>query len=165
MSDASQPEPHLPSGDVRMTLLDRLIRFCLENKLIVGLAVLLLIITAGTTLYFYRCRRALFESRLQTLSFALLTLALVTIARACVVWGVSALWVPVPLFVMMMCLVYDQQFGVGVAVFYALLVRLASPGADPEFFVLLVGGLITALFSGQVRTHSTLIKVGLLAGA
>ncbi len=130
----------------------------------VGLGVLLLIILAGATAYARRYRPDLLASRPQTLSFVVLTLALVAAARICVVKGLSPLWVPLPLMVMTMCLVYDQRFGAVVAVFYALLVRLASPGADFEFFVLFVGGVIAALVTGKVRTRGTLIKAGIATG-
>jgi putative nucleotidyltransferase with HDIG domain len=83
----------------------------------------------------------------------------------CVVWGLSPLYVPVPLMVMVMCLVYDKRFGIGVAVFYALLVHLACPGADAESFTLLVGGVMTALYTDQIRTRSALVVTGLFAGA
>jgi putative nucleotidyltransferase with HDIG domain len=129
-----------------------------------GLAVVLLIIMAGATFYAVRYRPELLRQRLQMLSFTLLTLALVAMARLCVIWGVTPLVVPLPMMVMIMCLVYDQRFALDVAVFYALLVRLTCPGADEEFFALLLGGIITALLSGRVRTRSTLIKAGLYAG-
>ena len=130
-----------------------------------GLAVILLIVMAGATIYVVRYRPELLQQRLQTLSFTLCSLALVAMARACVIWGVTPLVVPVPMMVMVMCLVYDQRFGLDVAVFYAMLVRLACPAADAEFFTLLLGGMIAALLSGQVRTRSTLLKAGLFSGA
>jgi len=131
----------------------------------VGLGVLLLIVMGGATAYAKRQRPDLLEVRAQLLSFMVLTVGLVATARLCLAHGVSPLWVPVPLTVMIMCLVYDQAFGVGVAFFHALLVRLACPGADTEFLVLLTGGTIAALLTGQVRTRSTLILAGGLTGA
>lgn len=130
-----------------------------------GLAVLLLIIMGGAVAYARRQRPELLSRRPQMLSFVLLTLALVATARLCVMRGISPLWVPLPLLVMIMCLVYDQRFGVGVALFGALLVRLACPGADLEFLVLFVGGAFAALLTGQVRTRSTLIMAGTMTGA
>jgi hypothetical protein len=130
-----------------------------------GLVVLMLLVVGGGLAYAGRYRRQMLTRTPQLLAFALVTLALVAIARASVVWGVTPLWVPVPIVVMIMCLVYDQRFGLGTAAFYALLVRLACPGADMEFLVLLLGGITAALLAGQVRTRTTLIKTGLLTGA
>ncbi len=130
-----------------------------------GLGVLLLIIMAGATGYARRHRPDLLASEPQMLSFVVLTLALVATARICVIKGLSPLWVPLPLMVMAMCLVYDQRFGAFAAVFFALLVRLASPGGDFEFFVLFVGGVIAALLTGKVRTRGTLILAGIMTGA
>ncbi|MHC5033506.1 MAG: HDIG domain-containing metalloprotein [Planctomycetota bacterium] len=130
-----------------------------------GLAVLLLVLLAGAVIYVERCRPELLRSKARLLAVVVLTLALVGLARLCVIWGLTPLWVPIPLMVMIMCLVFDQRLGLGMAVLYSLLVRLACPGADSEFFVLLVGSTMAALFSAQVSTRSTLIKAGLLAGA
>ncbi|MCK4376226.1 MAG: HDIG domain-containing protein, partial [Candidatus Brocadiae bacterium] len=130
-----------------------------------GLAVLLLLIMAGAAIHVQRHRPGLLRRGPQLLAFMVLTVALVGMARLCIVWGVTPLWVPVPLVVMIMCLVFDQRFGLGAALFYALLVRLGCPGADSQFFVLLVGGVMAALLSGEVRTRTTLIKAGLLTGA
>jgi hypothetical protein len=130
-----------------------------------GLCVLLLIIMVGAAMYLARYRPELLSRRLQALSFDFLALALVAAVRLCVTFGVTPLLVPVPMLVMVMCLVYDQRFGLVVAVFYALLVRLAYPGADAEFFALLLGAMMVALLSGRVRTRTTLLKAGLFAGA
>ncbi len=129
-----------------------------------GLGVLLVIVLAAGIVPCLRYRPALLDSRLQMLSFGVLSLALVATARICVTYGVTPLWVPLPMMVMTMCLVYDQRFGLGSAVFYALLVRLATPGADMAFLVLLLGGLSAALLTGKVRTRGTLVKSALLIG-
>jgi len=130
-----------------------------------GLAILLAILLAAAALYAWRYRPELFHRRAQGISFILLALLLVGLARLCVVHGFTPLWVPIPMLVIIMCLVYDQRFGLAVALFYALLVRLVSPGADFEFAVLLLGGVAAALLTGQVRTRGTLIEAGLLTGA
>ena len=130
-----------------------------------GLVVVLLLVLGGAVGYAARYQPRMLRRGPQLFVFALVTLALVGMARACVVWGVTPLWVPVPMMVMVMCLVYDQSFGLGAGVFYALLVRLACPGANQEFFVLLIGGITAALLARQVRTRTTLIKTGLLTGA
>jgi hypothetical protein len=129
-----------------------------------ALGVALLVVFAGAVAYTERYRESLLSKRSAAFAFALFTLAVAAFARYCVVAGVSPLWVPMPFVIIAMCLVFDQRFGLASAVFYALLVRLACPGANYEFFVLLVGGLAAALLSRKVRTRSTLIKVGLLTG-
>ncbi len=129
-----------------------------------GLGVLLVIVLAAGIVPCLRYRPAVLDNRLQMLSFGVLSLALVATARICIIYGVTPLWVPLPMMVMTMCLVYDQRFGLGSAVFYALLVRLATPGADMAFLVLLLGGLSAALLTGQVRTRGTLVKAALLIG-
>jgi putative nucleotidyltransferase with HDIG domain len=129
-----------------------------------GLGLLLLIVLAAGIVPCLRYRPHVLDNRLQVLSFGVLTLALVATARICVTHGVTPLWVPLPMMVMIMCLVYDQRFGLGAAVFYALLVRLAAPEAATAFPVLLLGGLSAALLTGQVRTRGTLIKAALLIG-
>ncbi len=130
-----------------------------------GLAVLLLLVTAGAAAYARRYRPELLARRTQLLPFVAVTLALVGVARLCIVHGVTPLWVPVPLAVMVMCLVFDQRVGAAAGIFLTLLVRLACPGANAEFFVLFVGAAVAALLSGQVRTRSTLIKAGVVTGA
>jgi hypothetical protein len=129
-----------------------------------GLGVLLMIVLATGVVPCLRYRPRLLDNRPQMLAFCVLTLALVAAARICVVRGATPLWVPVPMMVMIMCLVYDQRFGLGVALFYSLLVRLATPGGDMGFMVLLLGGLTAALLTGQVRTRGALIKVAMATG-
>lgn len=129
-----------------------------------GVGVLLFIVLFAGFVSCRRYRPALLDEKSQMLAFAALSLVLVGTARVCFAQGLSPLWVPVPMMVMAMCLVYDQFFGLGVAVFYALLVRLASPGADMELVVLLLGGMTAALLTGQVRTRSSLIRAGVLTG-
>jgi len=129
-----------------------------------GVAVLLAIVLLAWAASCLRYRPDLLDRPGQMLSFSALTLVLVGTARLCVIKGFSPLWVPLPLMIMVMCLVHNQFVGLGAAVFFALLVRLASPGADVEFLVLLLGGLTTALLTGKVRTRSTLIKDGVLVG-
>ncbi|MFO8007674.1 MAG: HDIG domain-containing protein [Candidatus Brocadiia bacterium] len=129
-----------------------------------GTAVVLGLLLLAASMYARLYQPELLNRRLQMLSFALLTLVVVSLARLCVMNAVTPLWVPVPLMVMMMCLVYDQRTGLAMAVFYAVLVRLAAPGANPEFIVLLVGGLMAALLTRNVRTRGALIKAGLLTG-
>jgi putative nucleotidyltransferase with HDIG domain len=129
-----------------------------------GVLVLLAIIMGAFVLYARRYRPELVRQRSLLASFIVLTLILVGTARFCVVWGLTPLWIPLPLMVMVLCLVYNQRFALGVTMFYALLIRLAYPGADFASFVLLIGGIVAGLASGQVRTRSTLIKAGLLTG-
>ncbi len=129
-----------------------------------GTALVLGLVLLAASMYARLYQPELLNRRLQMLSFVLLTLVVVSLARLCVMNAVTPLWVPVPLMVMMMCLVYDQRTGLAMAVFYAVLVRLAAPGANQEFIVLLVGGLMAALLTRNVRTRGELIKVGLLTG-
>jgi len=129
-----------------------------------GVVVILLIVMAAAAMYSMRYRPELVNDRLQALSFTVLALVLVGLARLFVIWGIPPVLAPVPLMVMAMCLVYDQRFGLVAAVFYSLLVRLACPGADAEFLTLLLGGMTAALLTGQVRTRGTLIKAGLFTG-
>ncbi len=130
----------------------------------VGLAVVLLILAGAGGVHLVRHCPELLRSRLQRLSFGLLTLALVGVARLFVVLGVPVLLVPVPLVVIVLCLVYDQRFGFETAVLYGLLVGLAQRGADTGFIILMLGGMTAALLTGNVRTRTTLIKAGLIAG-
>ncbi|MHC4591728.1 MAG: hypothetical protein ACYS8L_03415, partial [Planctomycetota bacterium] len=76
-----------------------------------GLAVLLLVLLGGAVIYVERCRPELLRSKARLLAVVVLTLALVGLARLCVIWGLTPLWVPVPLMVMIMCLVFDQRLG------------------------------------------------------
>jgi putative nucleotidyltransferase with HDIG domain len=129
-----------------------------------GLGVLLVIVLAAAIVPCLRYRPGLLDNRLQVLSFGVLSLALVATARVCIIRGVTPLWVPLPMMVMIMCLVFDQRFGLGAAVFYALLLRLAMPGEEMAFLVLLLGGLAAALLTGRVRTRATLVKAAVLIG-
>ncbi len=131
----------------------------------IGLAVVLLVLVMAAGYYIYTYRSDLMRSRLQRLSFAVLTLALVGIARILVVSGLPLLLTPVPLVVMVMCLVYDQRFGFEMAVFYALMVGLAHAGVGLQFVVLMLGSMTAAFLTGNVRHRGTLIKSGLVVGA
>lgn len=130
-----------------------------------GLVIALLVLVAGAALYAQRYRPELLVRGRKMLALILLTLLLGASARYCVITGATPLWVPVPLIAMIMCLVYDQRLGLSAALFYSLLTRLACPGGDFEFLVLLIGAMTAALLSDRVRARSTLIKVGLLTGA
>ncbi len=129
-----------------------------------GVALMVVLLLLAGLLYARRYEPELIRRRLQLLSFILLTLLLVAMARLCVVHGLTALLVPVPMMVIIMCLVYGQRSGLAAGVFYALLVRLATPGANTEFIVLLLGGLMAALLTREVQTRGAVIKAGLLTG-
>jgi len=129
-----------------------------------GLAVVLLTVVVLGGAYSARYRPELIHNKLQSLSFALLTLALVGIARLFVVFGVPVLAVPVPLVTMVLCLVFDQRFGFETAALYGLLVAIAQGTADLSFAVLVLGAMMTAMMTARVRSRSTLIKAGLFAG-
>lgn len=130
----------------------------------IGLGVVLLVLIAAAGYYIYTYRSDLMRSRLQRLSFAVLTLAMVGVARILVISGLPLLLTPVPLVVMVMCLVYDQRFGFEMAVFYALLVGLAQGGGGLSFVVLMLGSMTAAFLTGNVRHRGTLIKSGLVVG-
>jgi len=129
-----------------------------------GLAVVLLVLAGIAGFYIVRYRPELLQSRLQQVSFALLTLILVGTAQAFAHFDVSLLLVPVPLVVMVLCLVYDQRFGFTMGALYALLVGLAQGALDMDFVVLMLGAMMAALMTRHVRTRSALIKVGLFTG-
>ncbi|MFW5914997.1 MAG: HD family phosphohydrolase [Planctomycetota bacterium] len=131
----------------------------------VGLAVILLVLVGAAGYYIYTYRADLMRSRLQRVSFGVMTLLMVGIARWLVVSDMSLLLTPVPLVVMVMCLVYDQRFGFEMAVFYALLVGLAQRGDALSFVVLMLGSMTAAFLTGFVRRRGTLIKAGLFVGA
>ncbi len=131
---------------------------------VAGSAALLGILVAVAGAYARRFRPELLERRLQVLSFSLLTLILVALARLCVVRGAPLLWLPLALPVMVMSLVYDQRFGLAVAVFYGVLAQMAAPATDMELAALVVGGLTAALMTGQVRTRGALVKAGVVVG-
>jgi putative nucleotidyltransferase with HDIG domain len=132
---------------------------------VVGSAALLGVLMAVAGAYARRFRPELLERRLQALSFSLLTLILVALARLCVVRGAPLLWLPLALPVMVMSLVYGQRFGLAVAVFYGVLVQLATPATEGDMVALVVGGLTAALMTGQVRTRGALVKAGIVVGA
>ncbi len=129
-----------------------------------GVALLVLILMAASVVYARRYCAELLRKRVQVLAFFFITLVVAALARVCVLRDITPLWVPVPMMVIITSLVYDQRFGMGTAVFFSLLVRLAAPGAASEFTVLLLGGLGAALLSGEVRTRGALIKAGFLTG-
>jgi len=131
---------------------------------VIGLAVTLVVLAGAGGVYIGRYRPELLASRLQRFSLALLTLALVAIARAFVLLDVPIVLTPVPLTVMVLCLVYDQRFGFEAAALYGLLVALAQGAANTDFVVLTLGGMTAALLTGNVRTRTTLIKAGVVAG-
>jgi len=126
--------------------------------------VALLVLLGCSAAYAQRHESVMFQRRRRQSAFILLLIAVVATARYCVVVDVTPLIVPVPLAVMVMCLVCSPQAGLGTALLFSLVMRLTCPGADVEFYVLLVGGMVAALVSRQVRTRSSLTIVGLLTG-
>jgi putative nucleotidyltransferase with HDIG domain len=130
-----------------------------------GVALLLALVFVGGIAWCARRHRHLLDSGVQVLAFALLTIGLAASGRLCVLQGITPLWTPVALMVMVMCLVHDQFFGLGVAVFYGVLVRLVAPGNATDALILLLGGLTAALLTSKVRTRGTLIGVGVATGA
>jgi len=131
---------------------------------LVGLLVLLLAVMLPGVFYAKHYQSGLLSSKLQLFSFACCTLLFVGMARLFVVSGIPLLLVPVPLVIMSLCLVFGQRIGFELAVFYGLLISLASYALGGDFIVLTLGGMMAALLSGQVRTRSALIKAGLLTG-
>jgi len=129
-----------------------------------GLAVLLLVLGWAGGFYIVRYRPELLRNRLQRFSLALLTLMLAAAARVFVLLDVPILLAPVPLVVMVLCLVYDQRFGFEAAALYGLLVGMAEGGSGTQFVALMVGGMMAALLTGHVRARTALLKAGLLAG-
>jgi cyclic-di-AMP phosphodiesterase PgpH len=126
--------------------------------------VALLVLLACSVTYAQRHESAVFRRGRRQAAFVMLLFGVVAIARYCAFQDVTPLIVPVPLAVMVMCLVGSARAGLGTALLFSLVVRLTCPGADVEFYVLLVGGMTAALVSQQVRTRSSLIIVGLLTG-
>ncbi len=126
--------------------------------------VALLVLLACSATYAQRHESVMFQRTRRQSAFVLLLVGVVAIARYCVIGDVTPLIVPVPLAVMVMCLVCSGRAGLGTALLFSLVMRLTCPGADVEFYVLLVGGMTAALVSQQVRTRSSLIIVGLLTG-
>ena len=131
---------------------------------LVGLAVILLAVVALGSAYGAKYRPELIRNKLQSLSFVVLTLALVGIARTFVILGIPLLLVPLPLVTMILCLVFNQRFGFETAALYGLLVAMAQGTPDLTFAALMLGAMTAALLTAQVRTRSTLIKAGLLVG-
>jgi hypothetical protein len=80
------------------------------------------------------------------------------------VLDVPTLLVPLPVVIMVLCLVYDQRFGFETAALYALLVGVAQGMKGDAFAVLLVGAMFTAVLTGRVRTRTTLIWAGIQVG-
>jgi len=127
--------------------------------------VALLVLLTCSAAYVRRHESVMFQHRRRQTAFVLLLIGVVATARYCAVADVTPLIVPVPLAVMVMCLVCGARAGLGTALLFSLAMRLTCPGADVEFYVLLVGGMVAALVSQQVRTRSSLIVVGLMTGS
>jgi len=129
-----------------------------------GLAVVLLALASVGGVYIRRYCPEIARQRVQGLAFALVTLSLLALARLFLVLGLPSLLVPLPMLVMVFCLVYDQRFGFEMAALYGLLLGMVQGLESEGFAVLMLGGMFTALVTGRVRTRSTLIKAGLLIG-
>ncbi|MDP6438039.1 MAG: HDIG domain-containing protein [Candidatus Brocadiia bacterium] len=130
----------------------------------IGLAIVLLALAGAGGAYIARYRTELVKNRTQTMAFGLVTLALLALTRLFYVLDVPPLLVPLPMLIMVLCLVYDQRFGFEMAALYGLLVGVVQGMAGGTFGVLLLGAMFTAFLTGRVRTRSTLIRAGALIG-
>lgn len=80
-------------------------------------------------------------------------------------WPLYLFGIAPTLFVaMVLCVAYDRRFALGVATLHAILVTFALDQDVGFFLVLFVGLLTICFFLNEVRTRSTLIEVGSLAG-
>jgi len=129
-----------------------------------GLGVVLLVLAGIGGFYIARYRAELMRSKLQRFAFTLVTLMLVGVARLFAVLDIPTLLVPLPLVVMVLCLVYDQRLGFAMAALYAVLVSLASGTPSMDFVVLMLGAMMAALLTQRVRTRSALIQAGVFTG-
>ena len=131
---------------------------------IVGVGVLLLIVLLTAVFCVRQRDDTVFDKNVQLLSFAVFALIFVGLARLFYVSALPVLLVPAPLLIMALCLVYGQRFGLEMAVFYGLLVGILTGGSGTDFIVITLGGMSAALLTGRVRSRSTLIEAGALAG-
>ncbi|MDP6108149.1 MAG: HDIG domain-containing protein, partial [Candidatus Brocadiia bacterium] len=130
----------------------------------VGLAIVLLALAGAGGAYIARYRTELVKNRTQAMAFGIVTLALLALTRLFYVLDVPPLLVPLPMLIMVLCLVYDQRFGFEMAALYGLLVGVVQGMEGGTLGVLLLGAMFTAFLTGRVRTRSTLIRAGALIG-
>jgi len=131
-----------------------------------GLLLLVSVLTGILCAYIAEFQPRIVRNHARGLSIALLLLATLLVAQLA---GISSqpfyvfALAPTLLVSMIMSIVYDRRFGIGIGAIHALLVTLAV-SEDTGFLLILMAGIATAcVMLDEIRTRSKLIEVGGLA--
>ena len=129
----------------------------------VGLAGIVLVITAVMAVYVARYQPRVVKNHARCIALAGLLLAMLLLAQVAAVgngplflFGVA----PTILVAMILTIAYDQRFAIGIASLHGLLVTVALDERIAFFIILWVGVLATCFLLDDIRTRSKLIEVG-----
>lgn len=128
-----------------------------------GLGLLVLVVTGMLAAYIVHYQARIVRNHARAISMAAMMLAMLLVAQLS---GIS----PQPYFIfslapsllvaMIMAIVYDRRFGVGIGMLHAILVAVALR-EDVNFLLIVLAGVITgAMLLDEIRTRSKLIEVG-----
>jgi putative nucleotidyltransferase with HDIG domain len=161
--------PRGPIGELGWQLLraenEKYIQSLDQNRVkqTLGIAGIVLIITCMLAAYIARFQPRIIRKHPRAIAIVALLLSMLLLAQLAGI-GTSPLYVfgiaPTILVAMIMAIVYEQRFALGVGTFHAVLVTLAL-GQGLGFFVILFSGIATCCFLlDDIRTRSRLIEIG-----
>jgi putative nucleotidyltransferase with HDIG domain len=133
----------------------------LKSKL--GLAGLVLLITAVLSAYVYQYHRRIVRNNVRGIAIGALLASMLLLAQLAAI-GTGPLYIfglaPTILVAMIMTIAYDQRFAVGIASMHGLMVTLALDQGVGFYIILWVGVFTCCLMLDEIRTRSKLIEVG-----
>ncbi|MDB5319905.1 MAG: putative rane protein [Phycisphaerales bacterium] len=136
-------------------------RQALKSKM--GLAGLVMLITAVLSVYIYRYHGRIVRNNVRGIAIGALLISMLLLAQLAAI-GTGPLYIfglaPTILVAMTMTMAYDQRFAIGIASMHGLLVTLALDQGVGFYIILWVGVFTCCLMLDEIRTRSKLIEVG-----
>jgi putative nucleotidyltransferase with HDIG domain len=136
-------------------------RQAIKSKM--GLAGLVMLITAVLSVYIYRYHGRIVRNNVRGIAIGALLISMLLLAQLAAI-GTGPLYVfglaPTILVAMTMTMAYDQRFAIGIASMHGLLVTLALDQGVGFYIILWVGVFTCCLMLDEIRTRSKLIEVG-----
>jgi putative nucleotidyltransferase with HDIG domain len=132
-------------------------------KIKLGLAAMVVLVTAVLCVYTYRYQRRVVRNRMRAIAVAALMTSMLLLAQLAAI-GTGPLYVfglaPTILVAMILTIAYDQRFAVGIASMHALLVTVALDQGTGFYIIQWLGVFACCTLLGDVRSRSRLVEVG-----